>query len=140
MNTLLYEDISVGSKYSFSVEIEAYMLDMFKKISGDVNPLHCKEDYAKAKNYKGRVVYGMLTATFYSTLAGVYIPGKNCLLHSVDTKFVKPVYIGDKLLVEGTVTEKNDTFKQITIKAVIKNQNDEKVSRAVIKAGVQDDE
>lgn len=81
----------------------------------------------------------MLTSSFYSTLAGVYLPGKFCLIHSVEIKFAKPVYIDDRLSIEGKITDKNDTFKQLTIKVTIRNQNGEKVSRGILKAGVQDE-
>ncbi len=60
---------------------------------------------------------------------------KHCLLHGVECKFAKPVFIGDVLTVSGTVTEVNETFREITIKAVITNQNGQKVTRGVIRAG-----
>ena len=93
-------------------------------------------DYAAGRGYTGRVVYGMLGASFLSTLAGVYLPGEHCLLHGVDLKFAKPIFIGDTLTVTGVVDEVNDTFREITIKASIVNQDGKKVTRAVIRAGV----
>ena len=75
------------------------MLEKFRDITSDVNPLHNDEAYAKERGYGGRVVFGMLCAGFYSTLAGVYLPGEHCLLHEVETKFKKPVFIGDTLTV-----------------------------------------
>ena len=59
-----------------------------------------------------------------------------CLLHGVECKFARPVFIGDVLTVSGTVTEVNETFREITVKAVITNQNGQKVTRGVIRAGV----
>lgn len=78
----------------------------------------------------------MLTASLYSTLAGVYLPGKYCLLQHVETTFIKPVAIGDSLTVCGKVIEKDDTFMRIKIKVNVLNQNNEKVCRGVIVAGV----
>ena len=112
------------------------MMSAFKYISGDFNPLHNNSDFARAKNFNGRVVYGMLEASLYSCLTGEYLPGKNCLLHSVHSDFLNPVYIGDVLTVTGKISEKHDSVKQLIIKAVIKNQNGLKVSRAKIEAGV----
>ena len=136
MNDFSYEDISVGQKESFSKKITAEMMDAFRKISGDENPLHTDEDFAKEHGFPGRVVYGMLTSSLYSCMGGVYIPGKRCLLHSVHADFLKPVFVGDTLTVEGKVTEKHDSVRQIVIKAVIRNQEGVKVSRATIEAGV----
>ncbi len=52
------------------------------------------------------------------------------------TKFSGVVYVGDELTIEGTVTEKNDTFKLIIIKVVILNQNGEKVCKAEMQVGL----
>ena len=73
----------------------------------------------------------MLTASFLSTLAGVYLP--------VETKFTKPVYIGDLLNISGEVTEINDTVNQIVLKVEIRNQNEEKVLRGKMKVGFLDE-
>ena len=137
MNEFEFEDLSIGQTAEFTVTIEEEMLELFKKLSGDVNPLHCDREYALSMGYSGRVVYGMLTASFYSTLAGVYLPGKNCLLYEVNSSFNKPVFIGDVLTVRGEIKELNDTFRFSLIKAVITNQKGEKVSKATIKAGVK---
>lgn len=67
---------------------------------------------------------------------GVYIPGENCLLQSVHADFLAPVFIGDVLTCTGKIVEKNDSVQQVVIKAVIRNQNGQKVSRAKIEAGV----
>ena len=103
MNDLSYEEIEVGHKESFTVTVTEEMMDKFLAITGDVNPLHNDEDYARSEGHPGRVVYGMLSASLLSTLAGVYLPGKRSLIHEVKIKFAKPVYIGDTLTVEGTV-------------------------------------
>ena len=136
MNHFSYDDITVGQTAEFSREITAEMMESFRQISGDENPLHKDEDYAKEKGFSDRVVYGMLTSSLYSCLVGTYIPGEHCLLQSVHADFLSPVFIGDKLTVTGKVAEKNDSVRQIVIKAVIRNQDGKKVSRAKIEAGV----
>lgn len=136
MKEYTYADISVGMEESFTVEITEEKLDMFRKISGDVNPLHGDEEYAQSLGHPGRVAFGMLTASFFSTLAGVYLPGKYCLLHETEFKFSRPVYIGDTLTISGVVSEKNDTFRRLVIKGTAKNQNGKTVAKALIKAEV----
>ena len=123
MNHYSINDLSIGHKESFTTEITSAMFDKFKEITGDINPLHNNEDFAKDLGHKGRVAFGMLTASFLSTLAGVYLPGERSLIHSVETKFTKPVYIGDVLNVSGEVVEINDTVNQIVLRVEIKNQN-----------------
>ncbi|MBQ8956124.1 MAG: MaoC family dehydratase N-terminal domain-containing protein [Lachnospiraceae bacterium] len=129
MNKYTYDEISVGQKECFDIEITGEMLDAFKGITGDVNPLHTDEAYAISCGYDGRVAYGMLTASFMSTLAGVYMPGEKSLIKETHIKFAKPVFPGDVVSVEGEVTEKNDTFNMIVLKVTMRNDKCEKVLR-----------
>lgn len=135
MNHYSYEEISVGQKESFTAQIHQEMLDKFKDITGDINYLHNDEKFAKNLGYPGRVVYGMLTASFLSTLAGVYLPGENSLIQSVEIQFAKPVFVGDTLTISGTVKEKNDSFKYIILKIEIRNQDGVKVLRGKMQIG-----
>ncbi len=137
MNEYFYEDLEVGKKEEFKVKITGQMLDAFRGISGDENPLHCDEEYAKGEGYKGRVAYGMLTASFLSTLAGVYLPGKYSLIQSSEIKFAEPVYIGDELTVTGEISEKNDTYGLIFLKVTIRNDGGKKVCRGKMQIGVK---
>lgn len=136
MNHYRLADLTPGVTESFTVTITEEMMAQFYAITGDNSPIHMDADYAAGRGYPGRVVYGMLGASFLSTLAGVYLPGEHCLLHGVDLKFAKPIFIGDTLTITGVVDEVNDTFREITIKASIVNQDGKKVTRAVIRAGV----
>lgn len=136
MNKFKYEDLKIGHKEDFTTQVPKKYQDAFRSFTKDINPLHLDSNFAREKGYKDCVVFGMLTASYYSTLVGVYLPGEKSLIHSVEIKFLKPVYIGDILRVEGVVKEKSDTFKLLIIKATITNQNNVKVSRATMKVGV----
>ena len=136
MKAYLYEEIQVGQEEHFEVTVTKTMLEQFLAITGDVNPLHNDEAYAKKQGHPDKVAFGMLTASYLSTLAGVYLPGKYSLIHEVEVKFAKPVYAGDVLKVSGTVTEKNDTFRLFWMKVTITNQKGEKVLRGKMRVGV----
>lgn len=139
MNHYSINDLSIGHKETFSTEITTEMFTKFREITGDINPLHNDEDFARKLGHKDRVAFGMLTASFLSTLAGIYLPGERSLIHSVETKFTKPVYIGDALNISGEVVEINDTVNQVVLKVEIKNQNGEKVLRGKMKVGFLDE-
>ena len=139
MNQYQFDEIKVGMEESFFVTITEEMMDAFKKITGDVNPLHTDPTFAEEKGFRSCVAYGMLTASFLSTLAGVYLPGERSLIHSVETKFVKPVFPGDTLLVHGVVSEKNEHYPVILLKVTITNQNQQKVLRGSMQIGVMAD-
>ena len=83
---------------------------------------------------RAHAAFGMLTASFYSTVAGMYLPGKYSLIHSFDEiSFMKPVFVGDELTVTAEVIDKDEALKMIRLKIIIKNQDNKKVSRAKMK-------
>lgn len=136
MNEYVFSELTVGYAESFEVIVTKEMEDSFRRITGDINPLHQDDAFACQTGngrFKGHVCFGMLTASFYSTLAGVYLPGKHSLIHSLDIKFQKPVYVGDKLTVTGEIANKQEGLNLIIIKADIKNQKLQSVSKATIK-------
>lgn len=139
MNHYKFSEISVGLEAGFSREITEAMFDQFLALSGDNNPLHVDSSYAQSKGFKDRVAYGLLSASFYSTLVGVHLPGKYCILQGIDLLFSKPVFIGDSLTISGKVSYINEAYQQLEIKAQIVNQSGQKVSKAKIRVGVLDD-
>ena len=136
MNHFTLAEMQPGLTQSFTVTISQEMMDAFLNLTGDCSPIHVDEEYAKGRGYPGRVVYGMLGASFFSTLAGVYLPGEHCLLHGVECKFARPVFVGDTLTVSGTVTHVSEAVGEAEIKAVITNQDGKKVTRGIIRAGL----
>lgn len=135
-NSYTFDEMTEGRTEQFTVTVTPEMMEHFYAITGDCSPIHMNAEYAAGRGYPGRVVYGMLGASMVSTLAGVYLPGEHCLLHQVDSKFAKPVFIGDTLTVSGKVTERSEAFREVTVKFTITNQDGKKVTRGVIKAGV----
>lgn len=138
MNEYLFQNIDVGLKECFTTFLTEEMMSSFAVISGDYNPLHIDESFAKENGFKSNVVYGLLTSSLYSRLVGMNLPGKYALLQGIDISFRKPVFIGDCLKVTGEVVYKNDAYKQLEIKAMIKNQEEIIVSKATIKVGVSE--
>ncbi|MDL2219202.1 MaoC family dehydratase N-terminal domain-containing protein [Ruminococcaceae bacterium OttesenSCG-928-O06] len=139
MNRYTLAQLLPGTTESFTTTITEEKMRGFCEATGDVSPIHMQDAAAQKRGHTGRVVYGMLCAGLFSTLAGVYLPGESCLLHSVQAKFAKPVYIGDMLTVTGTVKEVHEAFGTVVIKAHITNQHGEKVTRGTITAGVHHD-
>ena len=141
MNEYHYSDIQIGQTESFTKEITVEMENAFRALSGDVNPLHWDDVFAQevgSGKYQGHVAFGMLTASLLSTLAGVYLPGKFSLIHSVEKiSFKRPVYAGDVLTVQGTVEDKLDGLDLILLKVKITNREKKCVLTAGMKVLVQ---
>lgn len=136
MNSYRLVDIFPGLSHSFQVTLTLQMMDQFKELSGDANPLHTDKAFALSCGYRDRLVHGMLTASFYSTLVGMYLPGRFALLQSVDASFVAPVFPDDTLTVFAEIISVHRGLKTIEIRAHITNQFGKKVSRAKIRSGI----
>ena len=137
MNEYVLSDIQIGMKEAFQRQITLEMENMFREISGDENPLHKDDEFAREigeGRFHGHVAFGMLTASMYSTLVGMYLPGKYSVIHSFDElSFLKPVYAGDMLTVIGEVADKDEALGLVRLKAIIRNQESKVVSKAKIK-------
>lgn len=138
MNEFKFGDLKLDQTEKFKVSISELMMKSFRKISGDINPLHFNRNFAIQNNFKDKVVFGLLISSFYSRLVGVYLPGKYALLNSIDIDFLKPVYVKDRLCIEGKIQELDIRFKIINIKSRITRDNNDLVSRANIKVSTNE--
>jgi 3-hydroxybutyryl-CoA dehydratase len=136
MNAYRFDELAVGLGHAFTVTVTAAMVDRFRADTGDDNPLHADPTFAAEFGHPGVVVFGLLTASFYSTLVGVHLPGRHALLHGVDVGFLRPVYVGDTLTVAGAIAYRNEAYRQLELAATIHNQAGVKVSKAKLKVGV----
>ncbi|SDZ98260.1 MaoC family dehydratase [Rubrimonas cliftonensis] len=100
--TICIEDIAVGMSRSLRKVIEDADLEMFARISGDRNPVHFDDDYARDTIFGGRIAHGMLTASLISAIIGEQLPGHGTIYLKQNLSFLAPVRPGD--LVEATVT------------------------------------
>jgi 3-hydroxybutyryl-CoA dehydratase len=121
-----YADIHVGDKAEVVKTIAEEDIVAFAELTGDVNPIHLDEEFAKKTFFKGRIVHGMLTASFISTVLGTQLPGTNTIYLSQNVKFKAPVKIGDTITAIAEVIEKRDDKKLIKLRTNIVNQ-DQKV-------------
>jgi len=78
---------------------------LFAGITGDFNPAHIDEEYAKASMFKGRIAHGMLSAGFISATLAMKLPGAGSIYLSQNMKFKAPVRIGDTVKTTVTITE-----------------------------------
>jgi len=122
-----YEDIRIGQHAEYIRTVTSEDIEMFGQVSGDYNPLHFDEDWAKTTMFKGRIAHGILTATYVSTVIGMKLPGPGAIYVSQSMKFRRPVRIGDEITARVEVTDKNDEKGFLTLKTVCINQEDKVV-------------
>ena len=85
------EDLKVGMSATFSKTVSEADIVLFAGISGDSNPVHVDDDYARTTMFKGRIAHGMLTASFISAVLGTGLPGPGCIYLSQNLRFKAPL-------------------------------------------------
>lgn len=108
---LTIEQLTVGQSASLTRTVTQQDIDTFAVVSGDTNPVHIDEAWAKNSFFKGRISHGVLTAGLISAVIGMQLPGPGTIYLSQTLKWTLPVRPGDELTATATirevVTEKN---------------------------------
>lgn len=99
------EELSVGMSTVYSRTITDTDLRNFSGVSGDTNPMHINEEYAKSTVFNKCIVHGFLTSSLLSTVIGTKLPGPGCIYVSQTLKFKAPVFVGDTVYAEAEVIE-----------------------------------
>ena len=136
---LTFEQIKIGYNKEFQVVITESLVNDFAKITGDFSPIHINENFAKSKKFKGRVVHGMLLASFLSQMVGMYLPGKPAIYLSQSLEFHNPCFINDKITISSVITDKSEATKIIKINSEIINEKNEILLNGTGKIIVRDD-
>ncbi|MEJ1970470.1 MAG: MaoC family dehydratase [Rhizomicrobium sp.] len=94
-----------GMSESYSRTVTEADIQKFGEVSGDMNPAHFDEDWARTTPFKGRIAHGILSASYISTVLGMKMPGPGTIFLSLTTRFKAPVRIGDTVVATCTVRE-----------------------------------
>jgi len=98
------EDLSIGESAERVHAVSEADLAAFAAVSGDANPLHLDEAFAKTTPFKGRIAHGMLAASYVSAILGMDLPGPGSVYVSQSLRFRRPVRIGDEVTARVSVT------------------------------------
>ena len=109
------EELQIGQSDTYERIVTEKDIEDFAKISGDNNPVHLDEDFAKTTIFRGRIAHGMLAASFISTTVGTKLPGYGAIYISQNLKFKGPVRIGDKVITTATIEDINAEKKRVTM-------------------------
>ena len=89
-----YEELEIGEEASFSKTIGECDIYQFAGISGDFNPVHLNEEYARKTRFERRVAHGVLSMSLAGSVLGMVLPGVGTVLVEISTQFKRPVFIG----------------------------------------------
>lgn len=96
-------ELAEGDMIVSETTMTSERLDEFIAVSGDQAAAHLNQAHARSMGYKDRIVHGLCIALPFSRLLGMYLPGPNCVIQSVELKFRQEVYVGDNLTYRVTV-------------------------------------
>lgn len=113
------EDLKVGMSAVFAKTITEADIVMFSGVTGDMNPVHVNEDYARDTMFKGRIAHGMLTGSLISTVLGMKMPGPGCIYVSQNLKFIAPVRAGDTAQARAIITDIVPEKKRIVMRTTV---------------------
>ncbi|MFZ6024738.1 MAG: SDR family oxidoreductase [Bacteroidota bacterium] len=118
-----FDSITIGEKAEIIHTVTEKDVNSFASLTGDDNKLHMEDSFAKQTSFGKRVVHGMLSASFISTIIGTKLPGDGALWYSQSIEFLLPVRIGDEIRVVAEVKAKNERSKTIELQTDIFNQH-----------------
>ncbi len=109
------EDLKLGMEAVFAKTITEADIVLFSGVTGDMNPVHVNEEYAKNTMFKGRIAHGMLTGSLISTVLGMKMPGPGCIYISQSLNFKAPVRSGDTAVAHAEIIDINLDRNRITM-------------------------
>jgi 3-hydroxybutyryl-CoA dehydratase len=118
--TYYIDDLKPGMSESFTKTVTESDIQKFGEVSGDVNPVHFDEEWAKTTPFKGRIAHGVLSASYISTVLGMKMPGPGTIFMQLTTRFKAPVRIGDTVVATCTVRETIPEKRRVTFDCVCK--------------------
>lgn len=118
-----FADIPLGEKASMSKTVTEHDVYTFAGVTGDFNPVHIDDQFAKNTMFKGRIAHGMLSAGFISAVLGTALPGSNTIYLGQELQFKAPVRIGDTVTATVEVIEKIEDKKRLILRTTVTNQD-----------------
>ena len=124
---LTIKQLTVGQSFEARFTITNELVERFAEVTGDHNPIHLNEDYAARSIFKRRVAQGMLPAGLLSGVLGCHFPGVGTIYLSQMLKFIRPVFIGDRITLRLAVLEIISEKNRVRLETLFTNQNGEAV-------------
>lgn len=116
-------EIKSGEKAEFAKTVSESDVYGYAGITGDLNPAHINEAYAKKTFFKTRIAHGMLLGGFISAVIGTRLPGPGTIYISQELNFKAPVQFGDTVTAQVEVAEINTEKNRVVLSTKCTNQN-----------------
>jgi len=123
-----YDELEIGMTASFTKTITETDVYLFAGISGDFNPMHMNEEFAKKTPFGTRIAHGALPQCLCAPVLGMKLPGLGTVALEITTRFKAPTYFGDTITCVGEIIEKLDDRKWVRMSLTWTNQDEKLVA------------
>lgn len=123
------QEITLGQKATYSKTCTQEDIQLFAKVSGDVNPVHLDEGFAKTTPFGQVIAHGMYTGALVSAALAIELPGPGTIYMGQEIKFKAPVFIGDTITVTLEVSHIREDKAIVTLDCICTNQDDKVVAK-----------
>jgi 3-hydroxybutyryl-CoA dehydratase len=124
-----YDELKIGEEAAFSKTITETDVTLFAGISGDFNPLHMNEEYARKTPFKTRIAHGALPQSLIAPVLGMKLPGLGTVLVEINCRFRAPTFFGDTVTAKAMVVEKIEKKRWVRLSLSWTNQRNELVAQ-----------
>ncbi len=124
-----FDELAIGQKETYSKTLTDQAIQLFAILSGDNNPVHLDDEYAKNSHFGERVGHGMWIGAVISAAVATKLPGPGSIYVSQSLKFLRAIVPGDEITVQLSVTEKDEKKKMVKLDCRATNQNGKIVLR-----------
>ncbi|MCD4827205.1 MAG: MaoC family dehydratase [Acholeplasmataceae bacterium] len=121
------KELRIGDAAFFEKTITDADVILFAGVTGDMNPVHIDEVYAKNSIFKNRICHGGLVSALFSTVLGTTLPGNGTIYLGQNSKFIKPVFLHDTIKAMVEVVEIIESKNRVILKTTATNQHNEVV-------------
>ena len=115
MQGFYFEDLSEGQTAELTRVASSAVVEAFAELTGDLNPLHLNETYARTTSFGGRIAHGMLAAAYISAVIGTKLPGPGGVFMTQSLRFRRPVKVGDSVTARVTVKQLHAGRAHVTL-------------------------
>ncbi len=120
---LSYDELELGMSASFTKTISETDVYLFAGISGDFNPIHVNEPFAKTTPFGTRIAHGALAQSLIAPVLGMKLPGLGTVALEVTVRFKAPTFFGDTITAKATVAEKLEKHRFVRLDCLWTNQD-----------------
>ena len=123
-----YDELQIGEEASFTKTITETDVYLFAGISGDFNPMHVNEEFAKQTPFKTRIAHGVLAVSLIAPVLGTKLPGLGTVAVEFSCRFKAPIFFGDTITAKAKVFKKSQEKRWVRMALTWTNQRAETVA------------